>query len=73
MFDTCLATNFTNAWQNCALDETSVDNILVSLDAAGQSNGVVNLDGGTSAAPSATGLAAAVNLTIAKGWTVLTN
>ena len=72
MFDTCVATTFFNAWFGCALDQTSVDNILVSLDTAGQSNGVVNLDGGTSAAPSATGLAAKASLQ-GKGWTVFTN
>jgi hypothetical protein len=72
MFDTCTATNFGGAWQYCALDQTSVDNILVSLDTAGQSNGTVNINGGTSAAPSATGLAAKASL-IAKGWTVYTN
>jgi hypothetical protein len=72
MFDTCAATAFYNAWANCALDQTSVDNILVSLDTAGQSNGVVNLNGGASSAPGPAGLAAKANL-IAKGWTVTTN
>jgi hypothetical protein len=71
MFDSCLATNFTDAWLNCALDQTSVDNILVSLDTAGQSNGIVTINGGTSAAPSATGLAAKASLE-AKGWNVQT-
>jgi len=72
MFDTCTSTFFVAAWVNCALDQTSVDNILVSLDTAGQSNGTVNIDGGTSAAPSATGLAAKASLQ-SKGWTVTTN
>jgi hypothetical protein len=72
MFDTCVANNFTNSWYNCALDQTSVDNILVSLDTAGQRNGTVGINGGTSAAPSATGLAAKSSLE-GKGWTVLTN
>jgi hypothetical protein len=72
MFDICTATNFFNAWANCALNQTSVDNILVSLDTAGQSNGIVNLDGGTSSSPSATGLTAKANL-VTKGWTVYTN
>jgi hypothetical protein len=72
VFDNCLATNFTNAWQSCALSQESVDNILVSLDTAGQSNGVVNLDGGTSSAPGTAGLAAKASLQ-AKGWTVITN
>jgi hypothetical protein len=72
MFDSCLATDFIFAWRNCALDQTSVDNILVSLDTAGQSNGTLGINGGTSAAPSATGLAAKASLII-KGWTVTTN
>jgi hypothetical protein len=72
VFDTCTATNFPYAWTNCALDQTSVDNILVSIDTAGQSNGIVNIDGGTSSAPGTAGLAAKASLQ-AKGWTVLTN
>jgi hypothetical protein len=72
MFNSCLATNFTNAWYNCALSQQSVDNILVSLDTAGRSNGTVSINGGTSAAPSATGLAAKASLQ-ARGWTVTTN
>lgn len=72
MFDNCSATTFYYAWKGCALSQQSVDNILVSLDTAGQSNGIVNIDGGTSAAPGATGLAAKASLQ-GKGWTVLTN
>jgi hypothetical protein len=72
MFDACLALHFNYSWQHCALNQTSVDNILVSLDTAGQSNGVVGISGGTSAAPGAAGLAAKANL-IAKGWSVSTN
>jgi hypothetical protein len=62
MFDSCSATNFTDAWFNCALSQQSVDNILVSLDTAGQSDGIVNIFGGASAAPSAAGLAAKASL-----------
>jgi hypothetical protein len=72
MFDNCLATEFQGAWYNCALSQQSVDNILVSLDTAGQSNGIVNVDGGTSAAPGAAGLAAKTSLE-GKGWTVIVN
>jgi hypothetical protein len=72
MFDSCTASYFEWAWRDCALNQTSVDNILVSLDTAGQSNGTVGIYGGTSAAPSATGLAAKASLQ-AKGWTVTTN
>jgi len=71
-FDSCLGVNFEDAWKNCALDQTSVDGILVSLDTAGQSNGIVDLSGGTSALPGATGLSAKDSLE-AKGWTVIVN
>jgi len=67
MFDTCSATNFTNAFRNTNLSQTSIDNILVSIDTAGQSNGTFNQSGGS--APSAVGLAAIANLTT-KGWTI---
>ncbi len=72
VFDSCLATNFANAWTNCALDQASVNNILVSINTAGTSNGNLGINGGTSAAPSAAGLAAKVSLQ-GRGWTVLTN
>lgn len=72
VFDNCFATDFSGAWQNCALSQQSVDNILVSLDTAGQSNGIVNIDGGTSSPPGAAGLAAKASLQ-GKGWTVTTN
>lgn len=72
VFDTCSATNFAFAWGSCALSQQSVDNILVSLDTAGQSNGVVNIDGGTSSSPGPSGLAAKASLE-AKGWSVITN
>jgi hypothetical protein len=69
MFDTCTATDFSVAWSNCALSSQSVDNILVSLDTAGQSNGTVSIDGGTNSYPGAAGLAAKASLE-AKGWSV---
>jgi hypothetical protein len=72
VFDTCLATNFTDAWSNCSLSQASVDNILISLDNAGQSGGQVNVDGGTSSAPGPAGLAAKASLQ-GKGWTIITN
>jgi len=72
MFDTCAATQFTYAWSGCALSQSSVDNILVSLDVAGQSNGRVNIDFGTSSPPGPAGLAAKAALQ-AKYWYVFTN
>jgi Leucine-rich repeat (LRR) protein len=54
------------------LTQTAVDDILVVLSNNGVSNGVVNLSGGTNAAPSATGLAAKAVLE-GNGWTVFVN
>ena len=72
LFDDVNGTNFASAFNSCALTETSVDNILQSFDAAGESNGTINITGGTSSAPSATGDAAVTSLQ-GKGWTVTTN
>jgi len=72
MFNNCLAIDFYFAWKDCSLNQTSIDNILVSLNTAGQSGGIVHLNGGTSATPGAAGLAAKASLQ-ARGWTVLTN
>ena len=54
---------------SCALTETAVDNILIELSDNGIAGGNVELDGGTNAIPSATGLAAKSALE-ADGWTV---
>ena len=67
MFDTCSATNFTNAFLNTNLSQTSIDNILVSIDAAGQSNGTFNQSGGQGHSYNSN---AAVSSLIAKGWTL---
>ena len=67
MFDSVTATDFTNAFASTNLTQTSIDNILVSLDTAGQSNGTFNQSGGS--APSATGEAAIDNLR-SRGWAV---
>ena len=57
---------------NCALTETAVDDILVVLSNNGESNGYVDVSGGTNAVPSATGLAAKLVLE-GNGWTVTVN
>lgn len=72
MFDNSTCTNYSTAFTGCALTQTSVDNILVSINAAGTSTGTLNMTGGTSATPSATGLAAKTALQ-ARGWTVTNN
>ena len=66
-FDTNISTNYTNAFQLTNLTTQSIDDILVSLDASGVTNGTFNQSGGQ--APSATGLTARDNL-VAKGWTI---
>lgn len=73
LFDNNINCNqFNNCFTNCALTEASVDNFLVSLDDAGLSNGIADCNGGTSSAPSITGLDAETNLTT-RGWTISTN
>jgi hypothetical protein len=67
MFDSVTAKDFTNAFTNTNLNQTSIDNIVVSLDTAGKFNGTFNQSGGS--APSATGEAAIDNLR-SRGWTV---
>ena len=68
-FDTNIATNYSEAFQSTNLTTQSIDDILVSLDTSGVSNGTFAQSGGS--APSAVGLAAIANLTT-KGWTITT-
>jgi len=68
-FDTNIASNYTSAFTATNLSTQSIDDILVSLDVCGVSNGTFTQSGGST--PSATGLAAKTNL-INKGWTVTT-
>jgi hypothetical protein len=55
-----------------ALDQASVDGLLVSLESYNTSNGNIGISGGTNATPSATGKAATDALR-ARGWTVTLN
>ena len=57
---------------NCDLTEEAVDNILVALSTNGVSDGIAELNGGTNATPSATGLAAKAVLE-GNSWTVDVN
>ena len=67
-FDNCTATDFANAFDSTGLNTQSIDNILQSIDVAGQINGTFNQTGGQ--APSSVGLAAKASLE-AKGWTII--
>jgi hypothetical protein len=75
LFDTTTATNFTLAFGGCALTAQSVENILVSIDTANQSNGTLGINGGTSAGYSTWSSAAQTALSNlqGKGWTVSYN
>ena len=66
-FDNCLATIFTDAFLNTALTQTSIDNILVSIESNTTSSGTFNQSGGS--APSATGEAAITDMR-SRGWTI---
>jgi len=68
-FDNVKGGDFTEAFTDTALTQTSIDNILVSLVASGIATGtrVFNQSGGS--APSATG-AAAIDTLRSRGWTV---
>jgi hypothetical protein len=68
-FDSNIASNYSVAFANTNLSTQSIDDILVSLDVSGVSNGTFTQSGGST--PSATGLAAKTNL-INKGWTITT-
>jgi hypothetical protein len=67
MFDSVTATSFTSAFTNTNLTQTSIDNILTSINTSGISSGTFNQSGGS--APSATG-EAAIDALRARGWTV---
>ena len=67
MFNNTPCTNFINAFTNTALTQTSIDNILVSINTANTSNGTFNQSGGS--APSSTGTAA-ITAMRGRGWTV---
>ena len=68
MFDNSPATVYLNTFTSTKLTEQSIDNILISIDAAGGINGSFKQSGGSP--PSATGIAAKDSL-VAKGWTMV--
>lgn len=70
-FNSCLAINFTECFLGTNLSQTSIDNILISINSNGTSNGVFTQGGGSNV-PSATGVSAKNSL-ISRGWTVTTN
>ena len=70
-FNLNIASNYSNSFISTNLSTQSINNILISLDTSGVSNGTFNQSGGTNT-PSSTGLTAKSNL-VSKGWTITTN
>ena len=68
IFDSVTATNFANAFTSTNLSSQSIENIVVSIDTAGQSNGTLDITGGGNAT-TATAQTAIDNLR-GRGWTV---
>jgi len=66
-FDTNIAANYGNAFRTTNLTTQSIDDILVSLNTSGVSNGTFTQSGGQ--APSATG-ETAIDSLVGKGWTI---
>lgn len=75
MFDSCPSNFFFNAFNNCALSAQSIENILVSLDTAGVSSGLLSVDGGSNAGKSTWSTAAndAYDNLIARSWAIFYN
>ena len=68
-FDNVKGGNFTDAFTNTALTETSIDNVLVSLVTSGIATGTRVFDQSGGSAPSSTG-EAAIDTLRSRGWTV---
>jgi len=68
-FDNISGGNFTNAFVNTALTQTSIDNILVSLVASGIATGTRTFNQSDGSSPSVTG-EAAIDTLRSRGWTV---
>jgi len=68
-FDDISGGNFPGAFNNTALTQTSIDNILVSLVTSGIATGTRVFDQSGGSAPSATG-EAAIDTLRSRGWTV---
>lgn len=76
MFNTVTnCTRYLGAFQNCALTAASIENIIVSINAAGTSNGNLSLQGGTNAGASTwtANAVTAYNALVARGWTITRN
>ena len=75
LFDNTTCTRYLDAFRNCALTAASIENIIVSINAAGTSNGNLSLEGGTNAGASTwtANAVTAYNALVARGWTITRN
>jgi hypothetical protein len=75
LFDNTTCTRYLDAFRDCALTAASLENILVSINAAGTSNGNLSLQGGTNAGASTwtANAVTAYNALVARGWTITRN
>ena len=75
LFDNTTCTRYLNAFSGCALTAASIENIIVSIEAAGTSNGNLSLEGGTNAGASTwtANAVTAYNALVARGWTITRN
>ena len=74
-FNSTSCTRYQDAFTSCALTAQSIENILVSINAAGTSNGNLGIGGGTNAAKTTWSSAAntAYDALVARGWTITFN
>jgi hypothetical protein len=72
LFDNTTCTRYLDAFTNCALAATSIENILVSINTANTSNGNLSLNGGTNAVKTSWTANAntAYDALVARGWTI---
>lgn len=75
MFDSTTCTRFQDAFSGCALTPQSIENILVSIEASGTSNGSLGIDGGSNASRTTWSVTAenAYNALTGRGWTITFN
>jgi hypothetical protein len=74
-FNTSTATNYSNAFTNCALNISSIENILVSINTSNRNSGFLGIGGGTNASITTWSAAAiaAYNALVARGWAITFN
>jgi hypothetical protein len=72
LFDNTTCTSYREAFRNCALTATSIENILVSINTANTSNGNLAIEGGTNAVKTSWTANAntAYDALVARGWTI---